>query len=513
MISERFSRIMGAFIGAFVCMATVSCHKTESPSPAPVSAVDLHKFQDGIYFGDFWKEGFADYYFIVSSGEIGYIGEQQDYLAPMNEGEYVMYFDLWGDVSADHTNPVVPEGIYKLSEHRANYTFNPTLTFATVNKEKVGDRSRIENVLFADGTISVKHTSNGYCVTADVVTTAGVAMQFVYEGEIVLADKSGEGEELDNTHINANLDIDLHRVTRELYSSNEEYDNYILRCFDTDKIANEGMYPSGPGHKIQLDLYTEKGGDIAGTYKVGTRMDYKPGVFYPGVWFGSQALGTFCMQIDKNYKSRFCTIVDGVVKIANNEDGTYSIDCDLSDSDGYSVKASWTGTVEERSMLIEPQTTLEEDVNMVPLKCSTANYYGDFMGNGTINYGIVLANELEVLNIDFIAGMGSSSALPIGTYKVSADVEPWTVTPGKIGLSDAEPSCYIRYEQSGNDYYPKALAPIVGGTMTISSNGGQYTIKFDFEDDFNLSDSSLQPHHIRGSWTGEIPEINDYTNQ
>ena len=133
------------------------------------------------------------------------------------------------------------------------------------------------------------------------------------------------------------------------------------------------------------------------------------------------------------------------------------------------------------------------------------------MNNGTINYGIVLASELELLNIDFIAGLGNASALPAGTYKVSSNGEPWTVTVGKIGISDAEPSCYIRYQQSGNDFYPQSLAPIAGGTMTISCEGEEYTIEFDFEDDFNLNDKTLAPHHIRGSWTGKIPEITDYT--
>lgn len=513
MVFKKISRFWGVFLCAVMCMIPVSCDKQgNNPGPEPAKVVELHKFQDGIYFGNFWKEGFADYYFIVSSGEIGYIGDQ-DYLVPVNEGEYIMYFDIWGDISSDHTNPVVPEGVYTLSEKRANHTFNPTLTFATVTTEKDGDRVRVQNVLFEDGTITVAHCAKGYRVTADVVTTEGAEMQFVYEGEIVLADKSGEGDEIDNSHINANLDLKVKRVTKELYKSEDNFDNYIIRCFDTEKTSGEGLYPFGPGHKIQLDLYVEKGSDLTGTYKIGTRLEYNPGTFYPGVWFGGQALGTFCMQTDRNYKSRFCTISDGKVTIGKNADGTYSIACDLTDSDGYSIKASWTGNIEERSKEKEPETSLTEDVDMVPLQCSAANYYGDFMNNGTINYGIVLASELELLNIDFIAGLGNASALPAGTYKVSSDGEPWTVTAGKIGISDAEPSCYIRYQQSGNDFYPQSLAPIAGGTMTISCKGDEYTIEFDFEDDYNLNDKTLAPHHIRGTWTGKIPEITDYTNK
>ena len=93
-------------------------------------------------------------------------------------------------------------------------------------------------------------------------------MQFIYEGEIVLADKSGEGDEIDNSHINANLDLKVKRVTKELYKSEDSFDNYIIRCFDTEKTSGEGLYPFGPGHKIQIDLYVAKGSDLTGTYKI-----------------------------------------------------------------------------------------------------------------------------------------------------------------------------------------------------------------------------------------------------
>ena len=504
----KFIDLSSIALAAILSLVAVSCEKDKKPETEDVTAVEIKNFQDGIYFGNFWKEGYADYYFILSSGEIGQSSEVD--LAPMNPGDYILYCDLWGAISEDHTNPIIPEGTYTAHKGRANGTFNTELTFATFNKEKVGDLFRIENVLFQDGTITVKHIAEGYDINVAITSTEGKKYVFTYKGAITLSDKSGEGEETDNGHIKSNLDLNLKRVTSQKYGNESNYDNYVLRCFDTEGISNDGLYPKGPGHKIQIDLYTEKGADLAGTYKAGSRMSYTPGTFYPGVWLGAQALGTFCMQVDNSYKTKFCAMKDGEVKIVKNNDGTYSITCDFTDEDGYTVKASWKGELEDYQNIEAPQTTLDSDVEMNPEICSVVNYYGDYHGNGTINYAIVLDNGYREIAIDFVAGTGDAMSLPEGTYTVSTSGGAGTVYPGNIGYTSADPSCYIEYDESG---HTAKSAPIAGGTMKISRNGNSYTVEFEFQDDYNLYDKSLTPHKIYGSWTGTLPAIRDYTKQ
>lgn len=514
----KTTRQLAGLLSAALTLAFTfnSCNKNDEPEPKPEEPttveVALDTFQDGLYFGDFWKEGYADYYFIISKGEIGQTSSDgvMPELAPMNPGDYVLYLDLWGAVSADHTNPVVPEGIYTAHSGRANGAFDTGLTFATVNKEKVGDKYRIQNILFADGTVTVKHTADGYDIKVDITSTEGEKYIFTYKGKVTLSDKSGEGEELEDNHIKANVNFTGKRTTVQKYSETDSYDNYVIRCFDTDKITNDGLYPNEPGHKIQLDIYTAHGADIAGTYTVSDRRNYTPGTFYPGVWLGTQALGTFCMQTDESFKVKFCIIKDGKAVITKNSDGTYTINCDFTDADGYSVKSSWTGSLEEYKNVTAPQTTLTSDITVSPSQCAAAYYYGDYYGTGTVNYGIVLTTAAEVLSIDFSAASGSAAAIPEGTYTVSSSNAAWTVYPGTIGYTSADPTCYISYDEYG---YPAAKAPVAGGTMKISRNGSAYTVEFEFLDDYNLVDSSLTPHKISGKWTGTIPAITDYTKQ
>lgn len=497
-----------ALMALMLCGLFTSCSSDEPDSPTPpesdITDVTLDRYCDGIYFGDFWKEGYADYYFILSSGEIGTTGDTNDIL-PLNPGNYVVLCDIWSAISADHANPVLPEGVYTPHSGRANGTFNTELTFAIYNKEKVGDQYRFVNKLFKDGSITVKHTDSGYNIVVNIVTQDDEKLRFTYNGPMTFADKSDD--EVHDGHIRANLNLDTKRVTMQKFAETADYDNYVLRLFDTDKLSSDGLYPGAAGHKIQLDLYTRKGADIVGEYTAGVRQQYQPGTFYPGVWFGQQALGTFCMQTDASGDSKFSTVTDGKVTITKAQNGTYTIVCDFKDGDGYSVKTSWTGTIEDFESSKTPQTTLTTDVTVAPTQCSAAYYYGDYYGNGTANYGIFLANDTEVMSIDFVAPSGTAAALPVGTYTVSGSNAGWTVSPGEISGGKGDKTCYIKYDASGAAV---AAAPVVSGTLKISYAAGKYTIEFSFADDANRYNSSLKPHTISGKWTGAVT-VTDYT--
>ena len=89
----------------------------------------------GIYFGDFWDEGIGDYYIMLTNDEVGLTGNGD--AAPMNPGGWILFLDFWGELSADHTNPILPEGTYQLGSERGMNVLTSTYTLAVNNLERV----------------------------------------------------------------------------------------------------------------------------------------------------------------------------------------------------------------------------------------------------------------------------------------------------------------------------------------------------------------------------------------
>ena len=214
------------------------------------------------------------------------------------------------------------------------------------------------------------------------------------------------------------------------------------------------------------------------------------------------------MQSDEKGNKKFCLIVDGTIEIKENGDGSHTIRCDLTDENGYSVTCDWTGTIEDFAVIESVESTLTEDLVFNPTQCTEIYFLGDYYYTGAPTYTITLADDDEVLAIDLCTVSGDVSALPTGTYTVSSSHLGGTVSPGRVTLTYAEPSVYVKYDLSTGSAID--MAPIFNGTLTISQSGSEYTFEYEFYDDFNRNDESLQPHKISGSWTGEIPEIVDY---
>lgn len=506
-------QLIGIAMSIVVSGAMCSCNREDpSPKPLPAETVELDRFYDGIYFGDFWSEGYANYYFVLSDCPVG--SSDDGYAMPTKVGGHVMYIDLWGSISADHTTPIVPEGRYTAHTGRAEWTFDLKTTIVTVNEEQIGDEYVVRDILFSDGTIDIRHVSSGYEIVADLITTDGVSMRFTYNGAMALLDKSNDddGDDDDNDNlIHKDLQLDIKRVTRQQYDEGSGVvDTYVLRCFDVDRISDNGLSPYGAGTKLQIGLYTAKGAGLNGSFVIGERSDYTAGTFYPGSWLGLQAVGTFCLQVDEQNNNKYCLISDGTIDIKDNGDGTHTIKCDLVDEEGYKVTCDWTGTIEEYAVTESVQTTLTDDVVFNPTQCSSVSYLGDYFFNGTSAYNIMLADDDEVLAIDICAASGDSTSLPTGTYTVDKTHDAGTVSAGRISAYYAEPTAYVRYDISGGEGTAVDMAPIVGGSVTIRQTGSEYSIEYEFFDDLNRNDASIEPNKISGSWQGVLPPIEDY---
>lgn len=471
-----------------------------TPEVEPIRVeLDRYLEESGLYFGDFWKEGYGNYYFELSNGEIGLVGELET--VPLNPGDYILSLDIWGDLSADHTRPILPEGVYTASQGRADGTFNLQNSLAIFNREQVGTQYRIDRIVFTDGTVTVKHVAEGYDIRAHLETEAGQVYEFSYTGAVDMADWSNDEEA--TWEIGRDVTMAPIAVTKAKWED-PEGDNYYLRCFDAE-ISDDGLHCKTPGTKLQLCLWVERGADLVGTFTVGQRK--VPGQIAPGERFGMGAVDSYCEQLLPNQNTKYCLISGGRIKIDRNADDTYTFDADFTTADGFAVKGRWTLPIEEFTVRQSPQTTLTEDVVFTPLQCTEIHYFGDYYETETSNYTLFLADEDEILGLDLCAPMDDGTRFPTGTFTATAvpTYAANTLIAGAVSAEDATPSCYIRYNLATGDAI--AAAPIVGGTLTITETDGVYTFVYELYDDYNREDATLQPHKISGRWTGTLPTI------
>lgn len=116
-----------------------------------------------------------------------------------------------------------------------------------------------------------------------------------------------------------------------------------------------------------------------------------------------------------------------------------------------------------------------------------------------------LADEDEVIGFDLCAPADDGTVFPTGRFTIADTYAANTLIPGALSATDATPSCYVRYNPATGD--AMAMAPIVGGTLTVTESGGRYTFSYELYDDYNRADASLRPHKISGTWTGTLPRI------
>lgn len=474
------------------------------PPPGEVTAVVLKEATPDCYYFIPWQQQHGNYYLELTTGEIGYDGFQT---YPMNEGDYILCLDLYAAADADHANPTLPSGLYTPtsdpnSEH--NLTFSMVNTMAVYNAGKVeSGQSLIRFIKFSAGTLDVKNNGDGTYTLKGVFTGEAddVNYEFTYTGAIEIADMSAIEDE-DWWGFSGNTKYTAQKANYIYYddSATKGVDNYILRLFETSNISPDYMHQNEPGNKVSLYLYTEHGKGLAGTYTV--RDEATAGSCVPGERFGAQATGTFVERVRQDLSVRYALISEGTVTITESN-GSYDVTVNCKTPEGALVQVTYKGAIENITGKAPVYSTLAQDITVTPTQCSQVDYYGDYYQNGTFNYGVVLANQTELMCLEFVSATGSTTELPTGTFVVDGTENAGALIPGYVEDTQIAPTCYVQYSADATEVI--GYAPVKGGTLTISKSGANYTF------DFSLTDDGQPAHSITGKCTVQLPQFTDYT--
>lgn len=454
-------------------------------------------FMSGTYYGSqYGLNGEYNYYTILSDMEYND--------GAMDGGSYYA-FDLYTASAPENPdNPLPAAGTYVLGEQgaTADMTFAPDHTQAlrtSVDGEVVFD------VGFTEGTLIISYDGGVMHAEASLTDETGMRHYLTYSGNPDYDNASGgSGGE---TVLNQDIDMEASQGAA-VYVSGEEGGLMEVQLTFTDMEVDFFGYVVPPGSILNVDVfmhYDESGNIATGDYtlagsSVPEAMSINPGEYfnYMGV---TLTMGTYISYIDESENVFEGLISDGEMKVSG-EPGNYTVECSFVTAEGYSVECSYNGALEVTGFP-GPYSTLTDDYTLdLEGASGSTQFWGDYYGNGTGNWIVVLESAMDVVQleliteeVDFNAGLASAVYTP--------SVDPVNPAPGEYvtGYLDGDYLMGTNYMETLEGLIV-GCAPAVSGDLSITNNGDDtYTISFAFTDDLG--------HVWDGEWTGVL----DFSNR
>ena len=454
-------------------------------------------FMSGTYYGSqYGLNGEYNYYTILSDMEYND--------GAMDGGSYYA-FDLYTASAPENPdNPLPAAGTYVLGEQgaTADMTFAPDHTQAlrtSVDGEVVFD------VGFTEGTLIISYDGGVMHAEASLTDETGMRHYLTYSGNPDYDNASGgSGGE---TVLNQDIDMEASQGAA-VYVSGEEGGLMEVQLTFTDMEVDFFGYVVPPGSILNVDVfmhYDESGNIATGDYtlagsSVPEAMSINPGEYfnYMGV---TLTMGTYISYIDESENVFEGLISDGEMKVSG-EPGNYTVECSFVTAEGYSVECSYNGALEVTGFP-GPYSTLTDDYTLdLEGASGSAQFWGDYYGNGTGNWIVVLESAMDVVQLELITEeVDFSTGLKSAVYTPSVD--PVNPAPGEYvtGYLDGDYLMGTNYMETLEGLIV-GCAPAVSGDLSITNDGDDtYTISFAFTDDLG--------HVWDGEWTGVL----DFSNR
>ena len=456
-------------------------------------------FMSGIYYGTrYGMDGEHNYYTILSDME--YDG------GAMPGGSYYA-FDLYNASAPENQdNPLPAAGTYVLGEpgSTADMTFAPDNTEALRTS---ADGEDVFDVGFTEGTLTISYDDGVMLAEASLTDEDGMRHYLTYAGTPEYDNASG------GSGGDAVLDRDIDMEASQgaaVYVSGEEGGLMEVQLTFTDMEVDFFGYVVPPGSILNVDVfmhYDESGNIATGKYAlVGSDVSMPEAMsIYPGEYLDymgvTMAMGTYVTYIDESENVLEGLVVDGEMTISG-QPGSYAVTCTFTTAEGYSVECSYNGALEVTGFP-GPYSTLTDDYTLdLEGASGSAQFWGDYYGNGTGNWIVVLESAMDVVQleliteeVDFNAGLTSAVYTP--------SVDPVNPAPGEYvtGYLDGDYLMGTNYMETLEGLIV-GCAPAVSGDLSITNNGDDtYTISFAFTDDLG--------HVWDGEWTGVL----DFSNR
>lgn len=458
----------------------------------------------------------------TSKGELGIYSftltsDQPDQWGyPPEVGDAELTLELIGAASESYLNAELPEGTYRPGTGQAAGEFDIQKSALILRLAEGEEGANIYPII--DGTVDVRRNDDNYVIKAELILLQGGTVALVYEGPLKFspgmteAEQFSEDQEFTFTGAQGRFfnnwfypfvtDASLQFYSGEFDANGNQIEGYwleipvfmpkLLSVPDGTPTLTDGVYNAEPRDIIQNCT------NIPYTYTRGYTLDFW-GTLYPA--------GTYLNLREKSGRLFRGYIAEGTMTVSDN--GT-NIVFDFVTDYGKKVKATFKGKIDLKDYtdpadkIPDYSSTLTEDVKLDFIKGSEAASFnlGDYIKKG-LNQFMVMVAEPEQKKGDYIMLelSAESDELPDGEYTINNALEPFTGIEGAIDYGGALLySWYGDLDSTDEEGYQSVLAPIMGGTVTVTTVAeGERKLVFD------LSDG--KGHTITGEYIGVLYDI------
>lgn len=442
---------------------------------------------------------------------------------PAAVGEFQLQLDLYNAADSDPVNAVLPDGTYEIQTDLSAFTWNPQHSALYIRTAEGENGVTVSPMI--GGSVTVSRSGMNYTVTAGMTLYTGEELQVRYSGPIPFVQGGSSSYDRFQTPQNITFESMQGRFYGNWFYPHADDMNVEMFCgsFNENNTLADGYYMTLPVYMPKI-ANPEKADPqfIEGTYRIvdtpGASVYNIPYTITYGQYieiFGIMAeVGAYVTHIDsKTGKRTLGLIEDGTVEVKRSG-SSYSVTLDLTTAEGVSIKGSYDGPMNARNfcdnsnMQARPWSTLTSDYTLVLPETTIggAFYMGDYMVPGQDSWMITVMNdEGDMVTGEIMVPAGNGTTMPTGKFDITDSLGPNTAIPGFQSYGgDILYTWYGDLGSTDGEGYQTRLAPIAGGSITISKVGAQYKFEFALIDDANNS--------ITGEWTGAVDVLDASQN-
>ena len=438
---------------------------------------------------------------------------------PSKIGGFQIALSMYAPLSDEAQNAVLPEGYYRVGGGTSSYTISATNSAMWIRLAEGSDGTTVSMVV--GGTVDVKHDGQNYDMRAELDLFDGTHVDASYYGPMTFKVGTSGATDFEEDQ-NVSFTEGQGRVWANWF--NPFSDDAALQFF-TGKFTSSGTQTEG--YYLYLPVFMNKDESRNatwapvipdGTYKIDPRdivsgQTYLPNTLQKGAnleIFGSTtATGSYMTYLAADGRLQMALITDGEMTVSEN--GTKFL-FDFTAKNGIKISGSYNNKPYIVNMIdnsSKPEfpdgLTADYELKKFPDNAVALDYkMGDYIVSG-LNSHILMFTDPDMKKGDYLELdlFSDSEELKDGVYTVDNSLKDMSGIKGSVNYQgNIVYSWYGDLDSTDDEGYQSILAPVSGGTLTVSTvDGGMKKFDFDLLD--------LKGNRITGTLTKTLNYFSD----